>query len=424
MILKEVIIMKKNELGFYFKTIRIYKGITKKKVCDYCGISVQYLTKIEDDLMYISLSKEFRNKLSDALNINFFSDYNFNKTFFNRLNEFIRKCIYSDENGAISIYLDYENKIDSLQQTICYPYFLLMKFVYLVLFERRYNNELVIIQETLDKVKNHFYGGYLQIFLLYLAVFYKNQNKLDSAFDILTKAKSIGNNEHILSMIYYHMSIIQIKKGEYFNSFLSNLKANNLFSNTNNYIRNVYALSHMGLIFLHMRDYAEAIKCCNEAIESAKIMNKENIMAINYQNLSWLGMLTKHYNEVKDNVMKALDYGRKDTILYFHVAYSYAKLNDYESSEAWVKKGMSVIENKKCIQYKLLKMVQGINKNKLNAEILLEEMVNYLELKSNQQHDTDLLYLLYQEIIECKKEKEKFIDAIRYYEILEKLRWK
>lgn len=416
--------MKKNELGFYFKTIRIYKGITKKKVCDYCGISVQYLTKIEDDLMYISLSKEFRNKLSDALNINFFSDYNFNKTFFNRLNEFIRKCIYSDENGAISIYLDYENKIDSLQQTICYPYFLLMKFVYLVLFERRYNNVLVIIQETLDKVKNHFYGGYLQIFLLYLAVYYKNQNKLDSAFDILTKAKSIGNNEHILSMIYYHMSIIQIKKGEYFNSFLSNLKANNLFSNTNNYIRNVYALSHMGLIFLHMRDYAEAIKCCNEAIESAKIMNKENIMAINYQNLSWLGMLTKHYNEVKDNVMKALDYGRKDTILYFHVAYSYAKLNDYESSEAWVKKGMSVIENKKCIQYKLLKMVQGINKNKLNAEILLEEMVNYLELKSNQQHDTDLLYLLYQEIIECKKEKEKFIDAIRYYEILEKLRWK
>lgn len=424
MILKEVIMMKKNELGFYFKTIRIYKGITKKKICDCCGISVQYLTKIEDDLMYVSLSKEFRNKLCDALNINFFSDYNFNKIFFNQLNEFKKKCIYGDEKSAISIYLDNEIKTDSLQQTICFPYFLLMKFVYLVLFERRNSNELIILLETLDKVKEHFYREYSQIFLLYLAVFYKNQNKLDLAFDILKKAKKIGNDEHILSMIYYHMSIIQIKKGEYFNSFLSNSKANNLFSNTNNYIRNVYALSHMGLIFLHMRDYGEAIKCCNEAIESAKIMNKENIMAINYQNLSWLGMLTKNYDEVKNNVMKAFDYGRKDTILYFHAAYSYAKLNDYESSEAWAKKGISVIENKKCIQYKLLKMVQGINKNKLNAEILLEDMIDYLNMTSRQQHDTDLLFLLYQEIIECKKEKEKFTDAIRYYEILETLRWK
>lgn len=405
-------------MGLYFKSVRVMKEITKKEICEYCNISMQYLTKIEDDLSFTSISSETKNNICSSLDIKLNYDISIYKSFTDNMNLFIKKCIYCDEKEAKEIFLSLERKESTIINSIFYPDYILMSFIYIVLFDSD-NVDLLKIIRFLDRNIMHFDRHQQQLYYLYLAVYNKNIDKLIAAENILIDTLTISGDEQIISMINYHLGIVCNKLGKNLEALLYNTKAKNLFANYNNYTRSAQCASHMGLICLNLKEYKEAFKLCNEAIELAEEMNDNTILAANYQNLSWIDLLTKKYDNILTFVKKSFSYGRDDAVLFFHASYALMKLGDAENSMKWIENGVKNIKNHKSIVYKLLVLVKKINLNPKNAEKYFEEIIDFTS--KNPQHDIDLLHLLYTELIECKKKSGKFEEALKYYEILEKI---
>ncbi len=411
--------MKKNEKGLYYKTIRLYKEISKKDVCEQCGISVQYLTKLEDEVNFLSINPDTDHKILTSLGVNYFYDVEYINSFIEKFNQFVQDCFYCRDNDAIRIFKCLNAEEATIENTLIFPQYILLLFIYNVLFDKD-NEQDEFIRSILKKIDFHFEGRLKQIYYLYLGIYYKNSDNLTEAYHYLKEALRIMNNNENLSMIFYHLGIIGIKRGKDLEAFVYNMKAKNLFSDLNNFVRTAQCLSHQGLVCFHLKEYSNGIQYCKEAIVAAKTLDNHPIIAVNYQNLSWIYLLTKQYENVIENVEKAISYGRKDNILYFHRSFALYKLKQPMLAKSWVEKGLSEILNKRCLEYRLLKMTENILLKKKNQEKALEETIQYIT-HSSQQHDIDIMRLLYQELIDCKKEKGKYEEAFRYYEIMENL---
>lgn len=412
--------MERNSKGLYFKAVRIYKNKFKREICDACNITIQSVTKIEDSLNYISISYSTDKKWQNALGININNDYETTKQFYNDYNTFIEHCMFCLKQDAKALFT---NKYQNTENFINYEFFpdyLLMRFIYKVLFEPL-NDECNVLFEILDKISNHFSGRNSQIYYLYAGIHKKNQNQLFQAKEYIVQSKNMGSDPLILGMDYYQLSILCSKNNQNLEALMHTIQAKNFFEKTNNFIRTAQCISHMAIIFIHLNNYNMAEIYCNDAIAMATRLKNNNILGVNYGNLSWIALVNENYDEVHKKTALAFEYGRNDLSFYFQNAFAYLKKENYDDAQKWAKKGLEQIKDRTRLYYKTLRMIEKICNAPELKEECLEAVVKQIDDKK-QQHDIDLIQLLYQELIACKKEKRKLDEAFIYYEAMDHFR--
>lgn len=412
--------MEKNSKGLYFKTVRIYKKKFKREICDACNITIQSVTKIEDSINYLSISYATDKKWQKALEINLDNDYEKARIFYDDYATFIEHCIFCLRQEAKALFLNkYQNEEDFINYEF-FPDYLLMRFIYMVLFEP-FNEECNELFELLDKISNHFTGQNAQIYYLYAGIHKKNLNQLIEAKEYILQSKNMGSDALILGMDYYQLSILCSKNNQNLESLMHTIQAKHFFEKTNNFIRTAQCISHMAVIFIHLNNYNMAESYCNDAISMATRLKNNNILGVNYGNLGWIDLINENYDEVHKKVALAFENGRNDLSLYFQNAFAYLKKEKYEEAKKWARNGLEQIKDRTRLYYKTLRMIEKTCDTPELKEEYLEAVVKQIDDKK-QQHDIDLIQLLYHELIACKKEKKKLDEAFIYYEAMDHFR--
>lgn len=412
--------MERNNRGLYFKTVRIYKKKFKREICDACGITIQSVTKIEDSLNYLSISSSTDKKWQKALEVSISNDYEKTKSFYDDYADFIEHCMFCLRQEAKSLFnKKYQNEEEFVNYEF-FPNYLLIRFIYLVLFEPS-NDECNDLFEILDKISNHLTGRNAQIYYLYAGIHKKNLNQLIQAKEYILQSKNMGSDALILGMDYYQLSILCSKNNQNLEALMHTIQAKNFFEKTNNFIRTAQCISHMAVIFIHLNNYNMAEIYCNDAIAMATRLKNNNILGVNYGNLSWIALINEQYDEVHKKTALAFEYGRNDLSFYFQNAFAYLKKEKYDEAQKWVRKGIDQIKDRTRLYYKTLRMIEKTCDNPELKEEYLEAVVKQIDDKK-QQHDIDLIQLLYQELIACKKEKRKLDEAFIYYEAMDHFR--
>lgn len=402
-----------NEMGCFYKTVRLYKMITKKEVCAQAHVSRQYLTKIEDNLDFFSISKSMHEKLQRVLNIKLTQDSQLMNEFEELKQSFVACCLTAQEKQAAIHFSSLREHRNDYLNAVFFPYYLLMQFINNVLYDH-HDLEMELIMPILDKVQMHFDIYHQQLYQLFLGIYHNNQNQLDMANIALLQAQSLTNDARFQSMICYYLGIVSLKLGSSLSALRYTMKARELFDSTCNYKRSIHCLSHLALVWMRLREYGGAIRLCKEAIAVCQSLEYPAALAENYQNLACISLQKGDYKEVVNYAQKAFNCGKNDAMLCFYAAFACWKLNLREQTARWINSGLNHGKDTQQLSAKLLKLLRKLNRDPEALEEILMAMAT-----STQRHsyvDTDILRLIYAELAELYKSRDAYEPAVIYYE--------
>ncbi len=407
--------MKRNELGLYFKTLRLVRGLTKKEAARLYHISLSYLDLIEDDIKYVSISNDLKCRMSEVYNIRIKENENEIDQLNQLFNQYFNACFYSLKDEISEIYELIQKKKALIKNTLLYPKYLLIEYLHGFYLEIPIEDQEVI-SNILSKIFMQFESRDLQIYYLYLSMELRNVGQSEHAKNCLETALEYWNDDVIQSLLYSRLSMICSVLGKNFDSLSCALKAKALFEKTNNYIRNARCLNSIGLIYLNLGDYLESINYFNEAISCGKLINDNTITSTSYFNIVIAYLFLDDYSSAIESINKAIDYGYNKTKLYYNTAFAYWKLNQIKESKKWIKDGIYKAADleKNDVEYKFLKLFEKML-SKPNEEITyLEKIVELTEKKNASQ--ADFLKLYYRELIRKYKANDMYKEALECME--------
>lgn len=141
----------------------------------------------------------------------------------------------------------------------------------------------------------------------YLGGVYKYSNVLDSAFYYYSNAEKIyfskGDNLS-LGNILLNKGIVQFTASDFLGAELSLSKAYSIYKDTNDYDKLYATLNQLGLTYNELSEFNKAIFYHNKALETIqkfKLQNNTHQEAICYNNLGYLFIKQKKFNEAIDN---------------------------------------------------------------------------------------------------------------------------
>lgn len=411
--LKLSCMMNDNLIGCYLKTIRIYNECSKVDVAQTCNLSLQFLSQLEDSVSYVSVSRETQGAILKMFNQRLTYDQQLENELSASLDEFYHDCIFGDEKSAKQVFSKLLSKEERIKELILFPEYLLGKYIYLVLYDSN-NVELEVLHSLLDKISHHFNNKNLRLYWTYLGVYHVIKGDLLKGRERLLFALSIGYDELLTGLIFYDLVIVENRLGNHIQAYEYSMKANSFFDKTNNYLRKAQNLTHIGIICEVLKEYTNAKQYCISAIELAEKLHDNFILSANYQNLSWISLLTKEYDQTVEYVNKATKYYNSNYVYHFHNAFAYMKLEQIEQSNHWAHKGLEkiVVKNKVTDHdYRLCKLVLDLNATK-NKEKVLEKFIVHAE--KSMHYDRDVMMLIYRELIDLKRKNGNLESAFEW----------
>lgn len=175
----------------------------------------------------------------------------------------------------------------------------------------------------------------------YRAGYFKNIEVNDSAFFYYIKGEKISTiikDKPNLANILLNKGIVQYYVGDFLGAELSLSKAYSIFTELNESEKIYGTLNQLGLVCNELKEYDKAVFYHNKALETVdeyKLENEEHQKAVCYNNLGYLYIKQKKYNEAIPNFNIALKDSKiiiDDPILYAclidNLAYCRLKLND------------------------------------------------------------------------------------------------
>ena len=402
-----------NNVGFYFKSIRLFKGITIKEVCEKTKISREYLKKIENETRFISINKTMSIKMQQALGVQLQHDYNLVKSF-NLLSEkFIHSCLFNRHKSALSYYVEIQKKEREIGNSILFPYFILIRYIHLVLYEKD-ELELEWLEGILAKICNHFDAYKTQLYQLFLAVHTMDLNHEKKALDLFEECLGLSNDPLVHSQIYLYMGQIQLSQGNDLEAFLMTSKAKELFDANCNYYCSVISLVQLSQIWIYLNGIKRADSLCNTAILAAKIVADSAVLYESYVNLARMKLYHCQYNQVSDILNTAMEIYTPGFEIYFYNAYAFYKLEDHIQAMAWIEKGLQKFNDSKSYQYRLLLLMKELKQRPKRKIRFLQAMIPVVQ--TMRKKDRITLHILYEELIGVFKQIEDYEKAFLTYE--------
>lgn len=402
-----------NELGCFYKTVRLYQVITKKEICIKAKISRQYLTRIEDSTDYFNISRSMNARMQKALRIDFINDPELLREFYELKDHFIEYLINWQDKEAQAVYQKIMDQLPFFQNMICFPEIILLKFVYHVVFEPN-DPEMEQLLDILKRIADHFPFQLLQLYNLYLGIYEMDKGKLDMAYEYLIKAHQIFNNESMQSMIVFSMAELELKKNNSLEALRYTMKARELFDETCNYRRSIQCISRLALVWTHLREFDGAAALCDEAIRTCRMLDFPAVLGSCYMTLALISLHKGEYSNVIDLVQKANYYGERDPMLFFYAAFAGWKMQDIDAAARWI--GLANLQRRAdpSTGTRLLRQMKRMTGNCHDWEGVLLKMVDIVS--HSKVVDNDLLRIFYAELAALYKHCDQYEPALDYYE--------
>jgi signal transduction histidine kinase len=150
-------------------------------------------------------------------------------------------------------------------------------------------------------------------FYRYRGSYYKREELFDSSFYYYLKAEKIylkKNDNDNYGVVLLNKGIVQYYVGDYLGSELSLSKAYYIFKESNDKNKLYGTLNQLGLVYNELKEYERAADSHLKALEIVKnydLQSEENQEAVCYNNLGYLFLKQKNYNEAIKNFEKALN---------------------------------------------------------------------------------------------------------------------
>ncbi len=394
-----------NDLGCYFKTVRLYKAISIKEICENSKVSREYLRKLEDNTLHISINKSMMARLEEAMNVKLFFDYDFNKKFKDNETDYYHLSMFNLHEQASELFLKISSLESQLINTKLFPNYLLLTFAHYVVNDI-HNHDIEQVYNILDKIQENFDLEIKQRFLYYKALYLINKLKHEKAKECLVKVMSLHYNPVIHSNAQMALGYINLSQKEYLSAYLDFEKAKDLFDNTTNYRKSAECLCQSTLIWLYLNDQNGAITLSETAMYASKIINDEKLIYANYINQIMIYAVFEKYEKVLSITHECLEHYPSNFNMCFYNAYANQKLKNYKQVNIWIDWGMIKQSNRKSYEHRLLRLVKKLNHKPQDRIEMISKMIE--ETKKQNNFDHAILRILYMEIILAYKQIDDY----------------
>ncbi len=408
-----------DELGLYLKTIRIYSGFTKKYICDQCGVKTQFVSRVENSKEPVLVERDIKEKWLSALNVEFKENYNVNVKYVAIIEEFFEAYLEYNSRRMKEIY-DELNEDNQIIHHSAFSIYVLLKFTYRVVLDFD-NYDVQLMYSILDKTADQLGKKYNDLYLLICGVYHMHYQVIkwqESEKYLCKTIKRYHSDERIMATAYHHLCELEMRKGNAILALKYNKKAANLFQSNNVYKRYVQELSTSGVIYLNLGESRLAYAVFDQAAKLASLINCNQLMAMNYANIAFSHIIMKDYDKVVEYVKKTLHHSSECKEVYVYICYAYYKMNNEELFNQWIEKGLKECHNIPAYK-RLLKLGNDLINNNIDEDVILEKFI--LDSKNINSIKNDAIKIVYRELVESKKARNKFKEALNYLEDIEKL---
>ena len=174
------------------------------------------------------------------------------------------------------------------------------------------------------------------------AIYYKSIQAFDSSFIYFSKAEKLylkKNDQSTLAYVYLNKGIVQYTVSDFLGAELSLTRAYTIYKDSEQKSQLYSTLNELGLVYNELKEYDKAIFYHTKALETVRKFNlqtKQHQEAVCYNNLGYLYIKQKKYNEAIEN----FEFGLKDklvikddpdlyALLIDNLAYSRLQISNY-----------------------------------------------------------------------------------------------
>lgn len=400
------------KFNYLVKIKRIAKGLTQDTLADMCCMSKKKLSAIECGRL--DAKEDDIELLLQALDFDLENYYNLENEIEVLINQAFQMILYS-EQGLTNLDSIINQKICSnkiIQQSVLVSLYNLSKSVLSGNLKEanQYKNHIAKHIELLS-------DEYRAIYYDFCASYYMDTKEYSEAINSLDKALFYVKSNDMKGLILYHYGYCYTLMYQSFKAYNYYLQAINIFNDTHNFIKMLYAYGNLADINMKLNQRDEALSILNESLKICKNINgvNEEIKAVFLRNISWVYLFSSQYDLSIKYAKEAITINKKDRE-YFCIAFSYYKIHNYQEALIWTKQGIELISKKNKF-YKLLILIERIIKDYVSS---IEYLCNlYQELEND---DKDIRILLLDMIVEYsdyfKNDKLKLQYCIKYRNLL------
>ena len=407
----------KNELirlGFIISNYRKTEGLSLEKFANLSKISIRSLREIEHAEkapnkkhlaeIYYAMQCEETEMKRNTLEIE------------PLIRSLFKSLFFLDTENIESLYLPLLDKKVLASKLLIYPDYLLVQFAYHVCNNNNYEAQIILDMIEIDGL---FSEESLQLFYLYKGVLFKNLGELNQALLYYNDALRLSGNETIQGMVHYHLAIVYTKQLRDIRAYEHNLKAKEYFSRTNNTIRELMIVNHIGIIYSHHREFELAESNFLHLHKQATLLGLDHELSNACHNLVRLYFLWGKEDLTIEYAKKTILLKYCEPSIYFYACWAQINLGNKDEAMKWWYDADKHIEDSNDIGQAIsnyLGCLLGLNK--LSEVDSLSEINQYCDQLSNF-NDRLLFKRLLAKAAETIKDKELELQC--YKDIVELL---
>ncbi|GGD01278.1 transcriptional regulator [Thalassobacillus devorans] len=397
--------------GLLIKQQRMKQQMTQEELA--LGIcSVSYLSKIEHEL--IKPSEEIYELLGDRLGLDLRSlNDSFDSVIYDRLHSWHEAIKHNDYTTMIDIH-------QSLRESLQHNYHIELNNLFMI-FEFRYAftlnqldapSEKIALLRSIAETSNLEFQYYFHKILGY---YYLMENEWHCSLKELKQAKAtIAELPIDDSELYYHMSYLYSRLGNFAESILYAEKALEMYQKTLHYTKVIECCMLIAINYNLLSVYEVAEEYFQKILRSANSYLTHEVRAKVYHNLGYICINNKQYDEALDYLEAALALKESEQMnpantLYL-LALTHYSIKDFPKAKLYAEKGHKIAAEFEDLKYLykhfiLLHRIEGTMQQDIFIQTLKEEIIPYFEKANELEEYKDALKLLGEIYYEGKRYK-------------------
>lgn len=400
-----------DNFGKQLYIVRKKMNLTLRELDELSGVKFVRIGRFENNME--KPSPEIVAKLEKALNVNFEEIACISGDIKNLYNKFVDSLLYDVNDLEKYIEMINVNK-DVYLSNVHFPVIMLINYVIDVL-----RNNLVNIDKTEKELERLLEpkSDYLQLYYEYKGLRYYIQELKDKAVDVLDSALTISNNPKQNTMIYYHISMVNMSRNKYIEALKYAELAKRGFVEFASFKRILYTDGQIGSVYSQMRRFDLAIekyKTCLVSCETLDLLACKKALFL--RNLSWIYIKSGNYVKPMEYLEEAEKLDPDSIHLKMYKIWCNYKMGKYNTARSLIEEYnelRTVKSHKK--RYKLFSELV-YNAGKKPTIILIELAIDtYNEFAAKQ--DYELMNFYIDIVIDLLKQRDDDKMLIQYLEM-------
>lgn len=399
-----------DNFGKQLYIVRKKRNLTLRELDKLSGVKFVRIGRFENNME--KPSPEIIAKLEKALNVNFQEIAGISEDIKKLYKKFVDSLLYDVNDLEKYIEIIDVNK-DVYLSNCHFPVILLINYVIDVL-----RDNLVNIDKTEKELERLLEpkSDYLQLYYEYKGLRYYIHGLKDKAVDVLDSALTISNNPKQNTMIYYHISMVNMSRNKYIEALNYAELAKRGFVEYASFKRILYTDGQIGSIYSQMRRFDLAIekyKTCLNSCETLDLIS--NKKALFLRNLSWIYIKSGNYVKPLEYLEEAEKLEPDSNHLKMYKIWCNYKLGKYNTARTLIDEYIylgKVKSHKK--RYKLFSELVYNAGNKPTLTLIDLAIDTYKEFAAK--HDYELMNFYIDIVIDLLKQRDDDKMLIQYLE--------